>query len=195
MNQDRYWLNTKTGQMFDTQKESLNSIRKRTRNSRKILKPIFGSAYKERKKDNPKDSLLVGRDFFQDRARRYHVSENELIIIWSLQFGECALCGDELNYNGDTHVDHIIPKKQGGEDKIDNLQFVCAKCNYAKRDLSTRDFLILCLKIGKKNQYKIPKIEVMQVLSHIWRREDKEERKKYKQDYLKALQNQSLGNA
>ncbi|NVM21295.1 MAG: HNH endonuclease [Desulfobacterales bacterium] len=149
--------------------------------------PISEKAYR-RKKEN---SLLgIERGFFRDRARRYNVTENELLSLWQVQYAECALCGDELEYDGTTHIDHIVPRKSGGKDSIKNLQFVCAKCNYAKRDLLTKDFIILCLKVAKKHEFKISASETMNIVSRIWRSETKEERRKYSQEYLKELQNQ-----
>lgn len=41
--------------------------------------------------------------------------------------GVCVKCGNEAN-----HVDHILPKAIGGEDSLENLQLLCAKCNTTK---------------------------------------------------------------
>jgi 5-methylcytosine-specific restriction endonuclease McrA len=42
--------------------------------------------------------------------------------------GYCVKCGAE-NSN---HVDHIVPKAKGGQDVLENLQLLCAKCNTSK---------------------------------------------------------------
>lgn len=39
----------------------------------------------------------------------------------------CNLCGQY----GDT-VDHIIPRRLGGDDHSENLQTLCRRCNYSK---------------------------------------------------------------
>jgi len=39
----------------------------------------------------------------------------------------CQRCGLEA-----THVDHIVPRKLGGDDSMDNLQAVCKRCNLSK---------------------------------------------------------------
>jgi len=39
----------------------------------------------------------------------------------------CQRCGLEA-----THVDHIIPRRLGGDDSMDNLQALCKRCNLSK---------------------------------------------------------------
>jgi len=39
----------------------------------------------------------------------------------------CQRCGLEA-----THVDHIIPRRLGGDDGMDNLQALCKPCNLSK---------------------------------------------------------------
>ena len=39
----------------------------------------------------------------------------------------CQRCGLEA-----THVDHIIPRRLGGDDSMDNLQALCKQCNLSK---------------------------------------------------------------
>ena len=41
--------------------------------------------------------------------------------------GVCQMCGQEGN-----HVDHVIPRRLGGDDSITNLQLLCASCNLSK---------------------------------------------------------------
>jgi 5-methylcytosine-specific restriction endonuclease McrA len=40
----------------------------------------------------------------------------------------------------DITLDHIIPRAQGGQDLIDNLQLACYRHNQAKRDMSQEEF-------------------------------------------------------
>ena len=41
--------------------------------------------------------------------------------------GVCQMCGMEGN-----HVDHVIPRKHGGDDSLSNLQLLCSQCNLRK---------------------------------------------------------------
>jgi len=41
----------------------------------------------------------------------------------------CAKCGTD---EGEMHIDHIIPRKVGGDHSMDNLQVLCKSCNLRK---------------------------------------------------------------
>ena len=129
--------------------------------------------------------------FFKSRASSYHIPVKDLIELWDEQNGICELCGDCLDFNKTTHIDHIIPVSKDGKNKIENLQFVCAKCNYAKRDMSTRDFLIMCIKVNSKSQYLVPKIEQLKILNERYKYEGTlkriEKRKEWNRQYKEEL--------
>jgi len=42
--------------------------------------------------------------------------------------GCCQRCGTEDNLS----VDHIVPRKLGGDDSLSNLEVLCASCNSSK---------------------------------------------------------------
>lgn len=44
----------------------------------------------------------------------------------------CAHCGGKFRKQ-DIDVDHILPKKYGGGDGLDNLQCLCKHCNRSKQ--------------------------------------------------------------
>ncbi len=46
---------------------------------------------------------------------------------------ECVRCGRKLR-KGDADIDHILPKKYGGGDGLDDLQCLCRHCNRSKQD-------------------------------------------------------------
>jgi len=50
----------------------------------------------------------------------------------------CAYCGTD---EGEMHVDHIIPRKAGGDHSMDNLQVLCKSCNLRKATKSEGVFL------------------------------------------------------
>lgn len=47
---------------------------------------------------------------------------------------KCVKCGRTPANNSEVqlHVDHVIPWSRGGETVVDNLQTLCAECNYGK---------------------------------------------------------------
>lgn len=42
------------------------------------------------------------------------------------------------------HIDHIVPIRHGGQDHLQNLQWLCKQANLAKGSLSSEEFLQLC---------------------------------------------------
>jgi ATP adenylyltransferase len=51
----------------------------------------------------------------------------------------CELCGVSADIKA-LEVDHIIPRKHGGTDDLENLQALCYSCNAMKRDRDDTDF-------------------------------------------------------
>lgn len=45
-------------------------------------------------------------------------------IVFATKGGECWRCGGPA-----TEVDHVVPIRDGGTDRLDNLRPVCSKCN------------------------------------------------------------------
>ena len=114
-------------------------------------------------------------DFYKAKARSYSGVSKEMIArMYVKQEGECALCGDDLTFGTkETHLDHINPRAKGGDNDFDNLQLVCAPCNYAKRDLTMYDFVVMCSKVGNKfhkTDY-LPKDVIQEIVQRRWRRE------------------------
>ena len=47
--------------------------------------------------------------------------------------GICQACGRPVTMEaGDAHIDHIIPKRDGGTDALDNLQLLHRSCHSKK---------------------------------------------------------------
>lgn len=44
----------------------------------------------------------------------------------------CAKCGKKIR-KADVDIDHIVPQKYGGSDKLFNLQCLCKHCNRSKQ--------------------------------------------------------------
>jgi diadenosine tetraphosphate (Ap4A) HIT family hydrolase/5-methylcytosine-specific restriction endonuclease McrA len=54
----------------------------------------------------------------------------------------CELCGTSANERA-IEVDHILPRKHGGEDDLTNLQALCFKCNANKGARDDVDFRVI----------------------------------------------------
>ena len=63
--------------------------------------------------------------------------------------GRCAYCGREIAYT-EMQIDHLIPKRSGGKDDIDNLMPACRLCNHYKRAESLENFRKMISEIPKK---------------------------------------------
>ena len=48
-------------------------------------------------------------------------------------FIDCPYCEDTFHYINNGHVDHIVPRSQGGSNSRENLVLVCETCNKHKR--------------------------------------------------------------
>ena len=61
----------------------------------------------------------------------------------------CQLTGRPINLlDGPSyHLDHIIPKKQGGTNNLDNCQILCREANQAKNDMLPDQFIQLCREV------------------------------------------------
>lgn len=64
------------------------------------------------------------------KTRKYRTSEN-IDALYGNQRGDCPGCGGHYKIK-DFHVDHVVPKDDGGGDEIANLQLLCGHCNSTK---------------------------------------------------------------
>ena len=99
---------------------------------------------KNRDRLNLKTRTETARRIFWARSLRLRngISARDLASLWKRQRGRCALSGEQLGR--DAEIDHKIPRAQGGTDALINLQWVTARANRAKRDLTDQEFLALC---------------------------------------------------
>jgi 5-methylcytosine-specific restriction endonuclease McrA len=50
----------------------------------------------------------------------------------------CQICGTD---EGEMHIDHVIPRKSGGDHSLENLRVLCKLCNLRKGALNDGVFL------------------------------------------------------
>lgn len=78
-------------------------------------------------------------------SQPYKTSDSaEFSSLWTVQSGQCALCGKPMFRNRfdaphariwakqRATLDHIIPRSKGGSDASENLQLAHARCNKIK---------------------------------------------------------------
>lgn len=59
----------------------------------------------------------------------------------------CYICGEQTD---NPTIDHVIPKKSRGQDRMWNLQCCCKRCNEDKADLDIKDYVQL-IYLHRKN--------------------------------------------
>ena len=97
---------------------------------------------------NAKRREWHGARFFYARAKKVPgTTAMQLWSLWKKQRGLCALTGERLDRTAE--LDHRLPQARGGEHSINNLQWVTAKVNRAKRDLTDAEFLALCKSVAR----------------------------------------------
>ena len=84
-----------------------------------------------------------------NRRYRVKIDKQDLKDLFENQKGKCNLCGSELDYS--CHIDHIIPLSKKGKTEIENLQFLCEKCNRGKYSWTQGDYIEHCIKVAKYN--------------------------------------------
>ena len=73
----------------------------------------------------------------------------------------CAKCGKKIR-KADADIDHIVPQKYGGSDKLFNLQCLCKHCNRSKQ-ASMKETVPDLLKTNKQRAVKAVKKNLQSV--------------------------------
>ena len=82
-------------------------------------------------------------------TRRYREQRER---IFSRDGRVCQICGTD---EGEMHIDHIIPRKAGGDHSMDNLRVLCKACNLRKGALNDGVFLSnkLIYRVGYRSYF------------------------------------------
>jgi hypothetical protein len=95
---------------------------------------------------NAKMREYSGRRFFWTKAMKLRGEDRattaEIASIWRKQMGRCALTGVRLDRTA--QLDHILPKARGGDDTAENLQWLAADVNLAKKEKTDEEFIEMC---------------------------------------------------
>ena len=87
------------------------------------------------------------KDVVQPRSSEKATAKELMRLAKSQQF-KCALSGDEISPKN-ASLDHKIPRKNGGSDHVDNLQWLSSEVNRMKGSMDQHEFIELCGRIWK----------------------------------------------
>jgi len=72
-------------------------------------------------------------DYFEERLEKKMKQElsgnKKLQTLWNWQGGKCPICQQPITTTTDWDTHHVIPKKQGGSDRLSNLQLLHINCH------------------------------------------------------------------
>lgn len=71
----------------------------------------------------------------------------ELKLLIGKQNYKCALTGDNISFNDDIELDHILPRYRKGKDELSNVQWVTSRANWFKRACTQEELIEICTKI------------------------------------------------
>jgi 5-methylcytosine-specific restriction endonuclease McrA len=84
------------------------------------------------------------------RIRRRKIAAGAIKSLFMDQEGKCVFCKEPLI---EYHVDHIIAVARGGDDREENLQLLCPRCNLAKGGKDPAKFMLERGIITKKDLF------------------------------------------
>ena len=98
-----------------------------------VLDIASGRSYKRPKAYPPGHPLRLAlqEDPTTSQSVR-EVSRKRRQAVGDVQGWRCKSCDADVSGKGKYHLDHIIPKSRGGSADWENLQILCASCNYSK---------------------------------------------------------------
>lgn len=102
---------------------------------------VAAKARQKREADPLKYRVHVHQFGVRKRAAEAYADSditNDTLYQWLQEHNgkPCPYCGKESS-----HIDHRIPLAKGDPHSLENLQSICAICNYAKRYMTEDEFL------------------------------------------------------
>ena len=137
------------------EKKSIRQKKYYEENKEKIKKynKNYNEEHKAEKKEYQKkySKTLKGREVirFRRHKKRIAYENTDITVEWLIQQKKenefCELCGTKMNntnyHSAQAHLDHIIPLNIGGKHIMENVRFICAKCNQS-RPKDGRDVIV-----------------------------------------------------
>ena len=99
-------------------------------------------------------SVVVFRNNRRMRVKSVRFSRNN---VWIRDEGKCQYCRLHVSLSTFT-IDHVVPKKLGGQTVWDNVVACCYSCNQKKGDKSLKESSFKLFKIPRK-PFKLPYLQ------------------------------------
>ena len=71
----------------------------------------------------------------------------DLKMLIEKQYYKCSLTGDDISFEADIDLDHIIPITRNGKNELSNVRWVTRQANRLKNNLTDGELREICLKI------------------------------------------------
>ncbi|MBK7380509.1 MAG: HNH endonuclease [Ignavibacteriales bacterium] len=111
-----------------------DKVRKQRKNTAKTLLKICQTCGKEFEAKHPSFK------YCDSQCNQVELRRQRKTALVKLYGDVCSYCGIEVKAFF-SHLDHIVPKSQGGTDDIDNLAIACPMCNMAKYTMTAYEYL------------------------------------------------------
>ena len=131
-------------ELLKRKRESMQRLRDRDPAAARAKRNAFHARNRDRQTAKMRD--YYAKRFFWGKAMKLRgpdrATTQDLARLWKRQRGRCALTGRRLDRTA--QIDHKVAVARKGSDRIDNLQWLCADANLAKRALTDAEFVALC---------------------------------------------------
>jgi 1,4-dihydroxy-2-naphthoyl-CoA synthase len=141
---------TRYGKTCDDCRKKKNKIKHSTEDF-KLKNKLKQKRYNDKRFFYSRATTIINRAKKRNELIPYTVNELTIFLasLWRKQNGFCVLSGDKLTRDN-ACVDHIITKKNKGDNSLKNLRWVTEECNQLKSGLNDEDLIKLIKKIYNK---------------------------------------------
>lgn len=140
--------------LIRTRKHRKNKLIRKVENFKKSRKPL--KYFQERVRKFNKVEINSGRTINKNIEANFNYKD--VIKKFGLTT-VCYLTGKQITLSEDDYeLDHIIPISRGGSNNLSNLGILSVEANQSKGGLLNKEFIELCIKVLKHNNYEVNKI-------------------------------------
>lgn len=99
----------------------------------------WNAACEKEKKDSDESKNNVVE--FKAKKEKLPKKLPKRAIVFAKNNGKCFYCDDQLEIDGEWHIEHKTPKSKGGSNDLENLVPACPSCNLKKSAKTAKQFL------------------------------------------------------